>query len=673
MQHNLDQVYRPEIDGLRAVSIISVVGYHAFPEFFPGGFVGVDVFFVISGYLISNIIFASTINGRFSFGRFYARRLFRIVPDLLLILFVCLVAGRLLLFPDEFASLGKHIAGGSAFVLNFLLWFETGYFDTAAATKPLLHLWSLSIEEQFYLIWPVFIFLMWKSRISMRTGLLCMLVASFSLNIYIAQVSPNAAFYLPITRFWELLLGGLISCLEIVSAQSQKQKVSFFHNHVWQICRLSPVNEVISGFGLLLIISSVLLLDKTSAAAGLSAILPALGAAALIGVGRNAWVSRRILATSVPVAVGLISYPLYLWHWPLLSFLSIVSTERPNIIMRALTIGFSVCLAWLTYRYFETPIRYSKKTVKKTLLLIVNLAFLCLVGLVIFSGNAMAQVNAVDDLAMDGSKVKYNQCPAYLIESDPRITYCLQSKPDQPIAAIFGDSHADHLFHGIAKLDSENSWLLIGSASCPPLRDVQLVGDQPQCREKVEKIIQHLSSHAEIRTVVLSFFGNYFLDTNFAADHVSTGVGPKIVKINGAESLSEKRELYSQGLEQTVVALEKAKKNIVIVIDVPELPFSPRSCISRFPSRAITKCFVSRSIVNSRQKDLYELMSKLKARHPLIHMFDPAEYLCDSEKCSVAMNDRLLYRDSHHLSLFGGELIAKPLLKLIQTIEPLSK
>ena len=205
--------YRPDIDGLRAIAVLGVIGFHAFPAWFRGGFVGVDVFFVISGYLISTILFAGIEQGSFRFSQFYMRRIRRIFPALIVVLLACVVAGWLVLFSFEYQALGKHVAGSAAFVSNFVLWNEAGYFDKVAATKPLLHIWSLGIEEQFYIVWPLLLYLVWKRKAATLAFLLLLLIFSFTFNMLSSD--PTADFYSPLTRFWELMAGAVLAYLSL--------------------------------------------------------------------------------------------------------------------------------------------------------------------------------------------------------------------------------------------------------------------------------------------------------------------------------------------------------------------------------------------------------------------------------------------------------------------------
>ena len=230
--------YRPDIDGLRAIAVLSVVGFHAAPGRIPAGFIGVDIFFVISGYLITSIILKGLEAGTFNFAEFYGRRVKRIFPALLIVLLASLAIGYFILLDDQFKELGKHIAGGAGFVSNLVLWGESGYFDNAADFKPLLHLWSLGIEEQFYIVWPFLLWLAWKQRFNYLPVLLVIAFASFALNIYTVSSDPVAAFYSPLTRFWELLVGSILAYIGIFTKQVSTIKnpgVSEYRQCGWRV------------------------------------------------------------------------------------------------------------------------------------------------------------------------------------------------------------------------------------------------------------------------------------------------------------------------------------------------------------------------------------------------------------------------------------------------------
>jgi peptidoglycan/LPS O-acetylase OafA/YrhL len=347
--------YRPDIDGLRAMAIVPVVGFHAFPDVVPGGFVGVDVFFVISGYLISLIILGGLHAGTFSFSNFYARRIRRIFPALVLILLASLAWGWFRLFAGDFAQLGKHVAGGAGFVANFTLWNEAGYFEGDTAAKPLLHLWSLGIEEQFYLFWPTALYLAWKRRFNLLAVVLTIFFASFAINVVQVRSDEVAAFYSPITRLWELLLGAALAYTTIAGVPDFRAARALVSASV-------PVQRVLREIGAIAgvagVAASVFLFSEDTSFPGWRAALPTGATLLLIAAGPHAWVNRRILSRRVIVWIGLISYPLYLWHWPLLSFARIAEGGTPSAVMKAALIAASVALAAFTYLVIERPIRF---------------------------------------------------------------------------------------------------------------------------------------------------------------------------------------------------------------------------------------------------------------------------------------------------------------------------
>ncbi|MEZ5488290.1 MAG: acyltransferase [Steroidobacteraceae bacterium] len=245
--------YRPDVDGLRAIAVLSVLVYHAFPDLLPGGFVGVDIFFVISGFLISGIILTRIQAGTFTFADFYARRIRRIFPALAAVLVACLLAGWLILFPVDYERLGGHVLAGAAFVSNLVLWRESGYFDTSSELKPLLHLWSLGVEEQFYLIWPVLLVLAARFLHRILWAIVAVALLSFAANLLLVGSHASAAFYLPITRFWELMLGSMLAYAQVFSTPlgcasgPQQPTRSVISGGSWATSRGSDVNPRLGG------------------------------------------------------------------------------------------------------------------------------------------------------------------------------------------------------------------------------------------------------------------------------------------------------------------------------------------------------------------------------------------------------------------------------------------
>lgn len=338
--------------------MLAVIGFHAFPQWVPGGFVGVDIFFVISGYLISTIILTAVNAGRFSFATFYARRIRRIFPALIVVLAACYAAGWFLLYAGPFEQLGKHIAGGAGFVSNYVLWRESGYFDADADTKPLLHLWSLGIEEQFYLVWPLMVFVAWKARLNLVALTIVVFVLSSYLNAEGIRRDLVGTFYSPLTRFWELTAGSALAA----TATDQGTWLGLKFRKLYDGLRArESVRDFAAVAGLALATGAVFGLDRTRHYPGLWALLPVIGTFVMVAAGPDAWLNRSVLSHRVLVGVGLISYPLYLWHWPLLSFARLLRSETPPPELRAAAIVAAFILAWLTYALIEKPIRFGPR------------------------------------------------------------------------------------------------------------------------------------------------------------------------------------------------------------------------------------------------------------------------------------------------------------------------
>jgi peptidoglycan/LPS O-acetylase OafA/YrhL len=339
--------YRPDIDGLRALAVLAVVAFHVYPHAVPGGFAGVDVFFVISGYLITRIIVEATDAGTFSYVKFYAHRARRIFPALVLVLLTTLALASLVLPPEEVERAGRHVIGGALFSSNLVLWHEAGYFDAASITKPLLHLWSLGIEEQFYLLWPATMLLLARARRYRLASVVAIGIASFVVNVLTVGPDATAAFYSPASRAWELMIGATIGVASLDSRWGGATR---------------PWREAASIGGMGLIIAAIASFDAHLPFPGWYALVPTLGAALTICAGRDTWINRHVLAHKPAVTIGLISYPLYLWHWPLLVLLRRVTDDHGSAGGTTLTGGMVVVLlsflaAYGTYRFVELPLR----------------------------------------------------------------------------------------------------------------------------------------------------------------------------------------------------------------------------------------------------------------------------------------------------------------------------
>jgi peptidoglycan/LPS O-acetylase OafA/YrhL len=489
--------YRRDIDGLRAIAVLSVVGYHAFPNAAPGGFVGVDIFFVISGYLISGVILSGLYRGGFRFRKFYARRIKRIFPALLLVLAACLAFGWFTLLPSEYEQLGKHVAAGAGFVSNFVLWHESGYFDKAAQLKPLLHLWSLGIEEQFYLVWPLLLYVAWKLRLSLLTVIPPIVLASFLLNLYTYQHDAVAAFYSPLTRFWELSIGSTLACITLSKPNifdSLLGRFTNFINSIPLLLRLNLLSNLSALAGILLIVVSVVGVPTFPA---WWAALATAGTFLLISSGPDAWLSRKVLSNPAMVFIGLISYPLYLWHWPFLSFARIIGYDTATdyrVVVSVVLISFF--LAWLTYRLVERPIRFRVRSFRTVPCLASAMLIIGGVGFSTFehkgsdSGRVPALASAfIQKYAKSNyelSIAKYGSFN-YDFTADARLgscwvggldagdkysDRCTDNSGPARLLFVWGDSHAARLYPGLRKAAGREFRLAQYTRdACPPILD----------------------------------------------------------------------------------------------------------------------------------------------------------------------------------------------------------
>jgi peptidoglycan/LPS O-acetylase OafA/YrhL len=508
--------YRDDIDGLRAIAVLAVIGFHTFPNWIRGGFVGVDVFFVISGYLISSIVFGSLDRGSFSFTEFYSRRIKRIFPALIVVLVASYAVGWFELSADEYKQLGKHIAGSAGFVQNYVLASESGYFDRAAETKPLLHLWSLGIEEQFYIIWPPLLFFTWKRRPVFFALIIAIVTVSLLLNAFPVRNDVGGDFFSPVTRSWELLLGGILAYLslykqDLLANGSGRRRLALgpvsFRTATARTRAI--LRDIASILGLGLLVAAVIALNGERFFHGGWALLPAVGTCMLIASGPQAWCNRVVLASPVLVWIGLISYPLYLWHWPLLSFARIIESATPSLAIRVTAVLLSIALAWLTYQLIERPIRFGKSSKGKVFVLCALMLVTGYVGYDAYRRDGLG--NRFPESIQALSRFTYDVRGEYRMgtclvtaEDKPTFGNCVDGSPtpSSPSIVLWGDSYAAHLYPGIkSELGREFRLTQLTLAACPPTVGVDIEG-QPHCKAANSFILERVIKERPDRIIL---------------------------------------------------------------------------------------------------------------------------------------------------------------------------
>lgn len=648
--------HRNDIDGLRAVAVLSVLLYHANPDWLPGGFVGVDIFFVISGYLISSIILGGIDRGTFSFGDFYARRVKRIFPALLLVLVAVSAFGWFSLFSDEYERLGKHVAAGAAFVSNFILWHEAGYFDPVGSHKPLLHLWSLGIEEQFYLIWPLIFVLLAKARRSPLAAIGFITVASFALNVYWVRYHEVRSFYLPVARFWELSTGAVLAYAQVLGVK-RTGPVGMFSKQVSGGASASSRNLWAAG-GLALLAASLVLLSKDNLFPGWLATLPTVGTVLLIAAGSQSWINSALLGNPVMVWFGLISYPLYLWHWPLLSFQRILSLDTQSNGASLAALALAVLLAWLTYRFVERPIRTSRRRLRPSLALV---AGVCSVGIIGLLGVAKVIAPRSASFGLETLITASNAMafpgPNLVSVTDEEVPTRVQGKND-PAVLLIGDSEMEQYYPRIDWLltqhPGETRRIIYSTrGGCPPIPFVR-ENHLPWCNGLVDKDIK-LASDPKIGTVVIAAdWTGYFMALGPAEIwtyyYQRDGIRGELRGRLGSPAA----DAALSGFEAMVAHFVASGKVVYIVLPSPTgLVFSPRRWIERgvtdFSFR-IHEPFVSAPDYIAAISPIVGRLERIAA-HTGAQLVDPLASLCNSERCPVVAADGTpIYRDRSHLN-----------------------
>jgi peptidoglycan/LPS O-acetylase OafA/YrhL len=659
--------YRPDIDGLRAMAVLTVMAFHAFPESVKGGFIGVDVFFVISGFLITKLIQSGLDNQHFRFSAFYASRVRRLFPSLLVVLLSCLFLGWFALLSDEYKLLGKHISATAVLIPNWILWSDSGYFDYAAHSKPLLHLWSLGVEEQFYLCWPLTFCLLYRHRFNVLGATCILLLCSFFLNLYMIEKYPSASFFWPFTRAWELLAGSLLAQLMHSGfGVSGARKAKLADNRL--------LKQSISILGVLMLSVGLLVIDQEKRFPGSLALLPVIGTLLIIAAGPHSWFNQTVLSHRLLVGIGLISYPLYLWHWPLLSFATILEQNQPAWQVRSLCIAVAFLLAWLTYVCIERPARFGRHLKAKTYSLIALMLITAFLGFATYASegfksrfaNQLIEVQ-IADLTFDMPTSSDWYC-SQVSNEGPR---CLASGP-APTAVVMGDSHALTIYPGlVARFQSKGQTLALygGSDGCPPLLNVviqDIGGDVRNCLQKGTQAILRIIQDPAIKEVILTSRGPMYTTGQGFGDIESSQFGTWVLHFEGEErGFRSNEQVFLKGLASTLDALKATDKKITFLHDVPELGFDIRSCFSFRPmalsNQVKMPCAVAKSDFLARTEIHRAAVDQILSARPEVKVIDLAQALCEDQWCFGAKNDVLLYMDDDHLSRRGAEYVVRQL------------
>ncbi len=640
--------YRPEIDGLRAVAVLPVVLYHYHVAPFSGGFVGVDIFFVISGFLITSLIKNDLSKNRFSIVSFYERRIRRIFPALFTILLVSLVCALALFFPNDLEHFGNSLLATIVFGSNFVFRNTAGYWDIASQHKPLLHTWSLAVEEQYYLLFPLVLMLSARfGERAERAVIFAILVTSLLFSAWTVRHNPNSAFYLLPSRAWELMIGAMLA-----GQPAPKSR---------------PINEILCLSGLGLIAWAVFAFSSDTLFPGPAALIPCGGAAMIIYGGGGTTFVSNLLRTRLLRAVGLISYSLYLWHWIVLVFAKYWFFQSLSGTATALLIVLSFALATVSWRFIEAPFRDKKHFTRHQIFLLAALATvpLALAGILIvqskglpqrFPGNVQMLLAAEAPAANTAPKAY--RCFAVAKPFDAESRNCRFGTPGvQPTFLLWGDSHAEMMLPLFAKaaIKAGRAGLLLTHNSCAPL----LLVMQSRTKECLA-----FNSYAAAKAIADKDIGSVVLDARWAKVAMGTpygnedsGDGYLVDRQSEGSSLADNPAVFARGLDRLVRKLVSNGKHVTIIASVPEVGWDVPETLARIAMTGSRRDIrPTRAEFLSRQKFVFATFERLRARYGVTVVY-PDSILCPSFRCTVALHGVSIYRDSHHLTYGGASLL----------------
>ncbi|HEV7305756.1 acyltransferase family protein [Ensifer sp.] len=621
--------YRPEIDGLRALAVVPVLLFHAGFSFIAGGFAGVDVFFVISGYLITAIIHREIRDGSFSIVSFYERRARRLAPALLVVCAVSIPFALLWMLPGELNNFGKSLYAVNLFASNFLFWDQTGYFAPSTDLIPLLHTWSLAVEEQFYVVFPLLLILLRRfSAAQMLKVVAALVIASFAVTQVLADIDPAANFYLLPSRFWELGVGALLA---LVGAE----KLDLARGH----------RELLSALGLVLIVASYALVKESAFYPGWTTVPVVLGTALVLAFARGDTLVGKMLSLKPLVAIGLISYSLYLWHQPVFAFARLRAIEEIPASGYALLLVLCFTLAYLSWRFVEQPFRKRERFGRGAIF-----------GATLAAGSAAIALG----FGLDGSDglVARNRQLAELTRPSVGLGKTCDAVTDlrcatspTPEVAVWGDSFARHLVDGVIASRPDVRLVQLAKNNCGPF--VSLAPILPRlgrdwsddCSRFNDDVRRFLLAHRSIRYVILSSQLSQYLDE-------------EKVLVGGRREVPSQIKLLGDGLRETLGWLKANGFEAVFVAPTPHDGRDTGLCVARATllGQPTERCELELTQVRAHDRDVLTVVADIADEYPVVSFMD---YLCDADSCKVKDNGVGLFEDAGHFSAQGSRQLGR--------------
>lgn len=658
--------YRPEIDGLRALAVLGVAFFHIGLPYFSGGYIGVDVFFVISGYLITSIIVNDISKNSFSLIIFWERRIRRILPALSLIIFFTLIIGAFFLVPNHFLDFGQSLGAQGLFLTNYMFWREAGYFDNPTQFKPLLHTWSLSVEEQFYVIIPIVFFgIKNLTRKKINMIIVFLLLISFLFSIYYLGKNQNSVFYFLPFRAWELLLGSCLA-LNLIPVRVVNKSVS----------------ELLTIFSITIIFLCFIFYDETTPFPGFLAFPVCFGTSLFIWLTtlNSPKFSKLFFTNKYIVGIGKISYSFYLIHWPLLLFGSYIIL-RPLKIYESLGLLFlSMVLSFFSWKYIEQPVRQKKFFRTRTQIFLgagIALVTFFVIGGIIhinkgFSNRFNYQVNAYANGNIDNNPRRM-ECHYISNEEIQEGKLCETNIINESIQSSFlswGDSHADAIMPLLEEIANDNNFAMYHASknSCPPLLGISTLDQSDDECNKYNELMFEVISEKNIQNVILSARWIVYTKGRSEIEPLSEK-DPLIISYDEKNSNDIKTEdalkTFEKHLLKTINEISELDVDIWILEQPPEQKFiSPPDQLAQFTIRGkdVSNLGINKSDHEARESEVTEIIYRLSESNPRFKILSPDTILCSKLKCTLDFEGISIYRDDDHLTV-SGSMLLKPLFE----------
>lgn len=639
--------YRAEIDGLRAVAVIPVILFHAGAKYFSGGFVGVDVFFVISGYLITTIILAEKEQGGFSIVNFYERRARRILPALFLVMLVSLPFAWLWLMPTNMEGFAKSLIAVSTFSSNILFWQQTGYWGTVNELKPLLHTWSLAVEEQYYVLFPLFLIFMWKFRRRwILSSFVFVAVSSLLLAQWGAYNKPHGNFFLLPTRGWELAIGAFIAFYFLYRKQLVRELLSH-----------KIMDEILGLLGLAMITYAVYAFSPSTPFPSFYALVPTLGAALIIIFSSPQTFVGRLLGSKIFSGIGLISYSAYLWHQPMLAFARNESLTTPGHFTLIIIALLSLPIAYLSWRYVEKPFRDKNRVGRKTIFVFSAVGSLMFIAIgvsgVVTNGFAGRTNKESVSVATIQNKLRIN----YGLASTCTGSFTLSSAcrtSDKPEIMVWGDSYAEQLVQGILASNPSAKLIQMTKDMCGPFFNIAPINSgfpktwAEGCLRFTGKVHSWLKKNKSVKYVVLSSPLEQYL-----------GKKSKLLTRNGTIYKAKER-IVLQDFENTLNTIQAMGVTPVIFSPTPGSMYGINigHCLALAEWRDIdlNSCNFSQDKLPRSRVKAFNMLKQIRKKYRVINL---KNFICDNATCKTHVGNVFIFRDEGHLSVQGARLLGK--------------